>query len=569
MGGFRKMITVQDVLITKIFENSHVLAGENGLTRVVNTITVAEVPDAANWLEGGELVCTTGFFISKEIGEYQTKWVESLIANGASALAIKSGRFLGAIPNSILELANRLNFPLIEMPPDIIWPIAIQAVMNLLTDQQTKVLQRAAEIHSRLTQLVLENESIQAISDVIASLVGNPIVVEDARLNIIAVGNVVSDQPAEIYPKVMDKRMGEPFRNKILLTDYYKSVVKGRKKDRFEVNVSDAKDVYIRNIMIPILSNKVVYGFLSLIEVEKPYSAIDLIALEHGATALALQFMKQIINEQTLRTKTLTLIDDLVHGRYHTEIVSEHHFYNFNRSNPMLVIMMQTSTEQPSEEYYSWNHSEELIRHTLRKYIEKHFDQLIIGNDDSLFTILVSFPHNMIAKVTTILKEALKQALNELKQQFGIQRFRIGMGSAYQNLSSLGRSYKEANGALSIAKSFPKLGEIILFENLGIHRIISMIHNVEDLQIFCNDFLLELKTYDNENGGMLLETLYAYIKSNGSVNEAAAMLFVHPNTVSYRLRKIKQVIKYDITDAQFRFSYLFALEANFMLNDSI
>ncbi|MEL7658317.1 MAG: PucR family transcriptional regulator ligand-binding domain-containing protein, partial [Bacillota bacterium] len=53
------MITIQDVLNADVFQNYNVLAGENGLLREVTTITIAEVPDAAKWLRGGELVCST------------------------------------------------------------------------------------------------------------------------------------------------------------------------------------------------------------------------------------------------------------------------------------------------------------------------------------------------------------------------------------------------------------------------------------------------------------------------------------------------------------------------------
>jgi PucR family transcriptional regulator, purine catabolism regulatory protein len=562
------MITVKDVLMTKAFQNAQVIAGEDGLSRVIKTITVAEVPDAANWLQGAELVCTTAFFISKGV-ENQIKWIESLISNGASALAIKSSRFLGTIPKPIVDVANRLNFPLIEMPTDVIWPMLIESVMNLLTDEQTKVLRRAEEIHTKLTDLVLENESIQVISDTISGLVGNMIIVEDARLNVIATGNVFTDdEPSEWYKKLIDKRIGEPFRNKVLHSNFYKTVLRVRKKDRLEIKVTEGKDSEIRNIMIPILSNQVIYGFISLVELTKPYSTIDLIALEHGATALALQFMKQIINEQTIRTKTLTLIDDLVHGRFHSENVSEHHIYHIDRSNPMLVIMIETSTEQQSEGYYDWNRSDELIHSTIKKMIENHFHQVIIGQVGSLLTILVPYPQGMKNKVTGILEEVLKKALNELKDQLGIGNLRIGMGSAYHNLSLLEKSYKEANMALSIAKSFPKKGNIILFENLGIHRIISMIHSLDEMRSFCHDFLSELRTHDQESDGMLLETLYAYLKSDCSIYKAAPMLFVHPNTVLYRLKKIKKIILHDINEVEFKFTYLFALEAHFMLNDS-
>src|SRR5690625_1623909 len=166
------MITVEKVLMTPAFKNAKVVAGEEGFKNIVKNVTVAEVPDAANWLDGGELICTTAYFISKEV-KYQVKWVRSLTENGAVALAIKSDRFLGEIPNKIIEVSNKLNFPIIEMPSETTWPKVIESVMNPLLQEQIKTLKRAEEIHSKLTTLVLEDKSIKVIADVIATLVGN------------------------------------------------------------------------------------------------------------------------------------------------------------------------------------------------------------------------------------------------------------------------------------------------------------------------------------------------------------------------------------------------------------
>jgi purine catabolism regulator len=547
------MVTVQDVLTTKAFQNTKVLADTEGLSRIVSTITVAEVPDAANWLRGGELVCTTAYFIGQGV-KYEVEWIESLFNNGASALAIKTSRFLGTIPKSIIDAAKRLHFPLIEMPPDITWPVVIESVMNLLTDQQTKVLQQAEEIYNKLTTLVLENDSIQVIADTLASLVGNPIVVEDARLNLIAVGT--TQMEPHVYEDLLQNRLSESFRKQILQTNFYKNALHGRKKEMFQIG---------QCMMIPILSNKIVYGFISFLEHSGTHTRINHIALEHGATALALQFMKQIINEQTYRTKTMALIDDLVNGRFHTEIVTDHNFYKIDLSNPMIVVMVESLMEQPEELNSFWNRSEQVIGSTLKKHIKKHFDQIIIGNNGPLFNLLVSFSPGQVNKITRLLEASLKLALAELEQLFGAGNFRIGIGSAYKQLQQLEKCYKEANVALSIAKTFPQQGSIILFEHLGIHRIFSMIHRLDDLRMFSDDFLLELKAYDVANGDVLMGTLHAYLRSNCNVNEAAKMLYVHPNTVSYRIRKIQNIIRHDFHSMEVKLIYLFALEANMML----
>jgi purine catabolism regulator len=199
------MITVKDVLTAKAFQNSPVLAGEEGLSREVATITVAELPDSANWLRGGELVCTTAFFISNT--DLQTEWIESIISKGASALAIKTSRFLGTVPKTILDVANLHNFPIIGLPHEITWPIVIESFMDFILNERIKIMNHVGEIQSTLINLVLENESIQVIADRIASLVGNPIILEDARLHVIAVGNGSESTQDDVYQSVIEQRL--------------------------------------------------------------------------------------------------------------------------------------------------------------------------------------------------------------------------------------------------------------------------------------------------------------------------------------------------------------------------
>src|SRR5690606_25662226 len=107
---------------------------------------------------------------------------------------------------------------------------------------------------------------------------------------------------------------------------------------------------------------------------------------------------------------------------------------------------------------------------------------------------------------------------------------------------------------------------ILSFEDTGIHRIISMIPNIEDIRDFCQDFLGDLKRYDPENGKVLLETLHVYLLSNCSIKETAKKMFLHPNTVAYRIKKIREIVKYDLDSIEYKFAYLFALEADAMLD---
>lgn len=560
------MITIQDVLNAEVFQNYNVLAGENGLLREVTTITIAEVPDAAKWLRGGELVCSTAFFISNT-GLKQSEWVESLIINGASALAIKTSRFLGVLPKSIIECANNHNFPIIELDHEVTWPAIIESFMDYLTNQRIKIMQLIEDVQRNLINLVLENNTIQTLVNKISELVGNTIIIEDAKLNVIAVSNVEGDIQSNLDSPVFKERINEHFRQNVLKSNFYKAVKMGEKKEHLEINLNLPHSEKIRNYMFPIFSNKTIYGFISLLESHQIYSSTDLIVLKNSSTAIALQLMKQYLNQQTYRKNNLALIEDIIHGRIHTQIVFEYDFLNINLANPMVAVLMDYA-EPNLENNYFWERSEDLITMTIRKHLYKHFNQVIIGNNGSLFTLLVSFQPNQIEKVNSLVKEAVGNALAELAKQFGEDKFSIGIGGAYPQPELVEKSFKEAKTALSVAKKCKiRRGNVLLFEEIGIHRIIFMVQDTAKIREFCDDLLLELKKYDEKNSDVLLETLHEFLLCDCVVKETAKKMFVHPNTVTYRIKKIKQLLRHDLALPEFKMAYLFALEANDFLKE--
>lgn len=561
------MITVEKLINKKVFKVAKILAGKKGMNKIVRKVTVAEVPDAANWLHGGELVCTTAYFISKEV-KYQVEWIESLSNNGAVALAIKTDRFLGEVPESIIEVANNLNFPIIELPPEITWPEVIESVMNPIMHKQIQTLQRADEIHTKLTSLVLADEPIKVIADQISSLVGNPIIIEDARLELIAIGE--SDiNINEGSTKVVKERLSESFKNKLKSTAYYDDVIRNRTKNNLEIYV-EVDDRKLNTVIAPILSNKMVYGFITLVDVSNRISEIDLIALKHGASTLALQFMKQIIHKQTLQNKYIALVDDLVHGRIHSELVNEYRIGDQNWGKIMNIAVVDLMIDRFDEEAYIWDRSESQIIKMIKNHLLKHFRKVIIGNNESLYTIIVSQSYKNSTLDTSVFRKELLYILNVCIQRKKLDGFWGGIGNNYDELRKLDKCFKEAKIALSIAKSFSssQSDKILLYESLGIYRIISMIDNLDELKTFCNDFLSDLKEYDKNHNDVLMETLHVYLKNNCIIKETAKSLFIHSNTVTYRLKKIQSILKHDLNALEVRLTYLFALEANKLLERS-
>ncbi len=121
----------------------------------------------------------------------------------------------------------------------------------------------------------------------------------------------------------------------------------------------------------------------------------------------------------------------------------------------------------------------------------------------------------------------------------------IGIGTIAPTLKDLAVSYKEAQSAITVGKMFDTERDIVSYENLGIGRLIYQLPTT-----LCEMFLSEvfknnsLDELDTET----LNTIQKFFENNLNVSETSRNLFVHRNTLVYRLEKIKKITGLDLRE---------------------
>ena len=150
-------------------------------------------------------------------------------------------------------------------------------------------------------------------------------------------------------------------------------------------------------------------------------------------------------------------------------------------------------------------------------------------------------------KIGTDIKEIEKVA-NQIVDTLGSEffmRVSVGIGAAVSNIKDLASSFKEAQVALEVGKVFDTEKNIISYENLGIGRLIYQLPTT-----LCEMFLQEvfkkgsLDSLDKET----LTTIQAFFENNLNVSETSRKLYVHRNTLVYRLEKIKKLTGLDLRE---------------------
>jgi len=138
----------------------------------------------------------------------------------------------------------------------------------------------------------------------------------------------------------------------------------------------------------------------------------------------------------------------------------------------------------------------------------------------------------------TALKRAAKELVERLARDTGT-RISMGIGRYHKGLRGLARSYEDARTALSIGRRFDGPGKMYCLDELGMPALVAI--NDDETRLTLAQHLLG----PLENEPELLETLDVFFRQNCSVVATAAQLFVHRNTLNYRLEKIASLTGLD------------------------
>ena len=147
--------------------------------------------------------------------------------------------------------------------------------------------------------------------------------------------------------------------------------------------------------------------------------------------------------------------------------------------------------------------------------------------------------------------EAVLTELDNRPQFRNLIRGTCILGNTYTNPSDFGKSYQEAKSLIPKKDILPnpRHKKVLSASSMGIYKFMFNSGNQQEILDYCNDRLRKLEEYDHANGTYLQETLVAYYMNRFNIGKTADELFVHRNSLQYRLKKIEEILDYSLDDA--------------------
>ncbi|MBP7694489.1 MAG: helix-turn-helix domain-containing protein, partial [Anaerolineales bacterium] len=137
-----------------------------------------------------------------------------------------------------------------------------------------------------------------------------------------------------------------------------------------------------------------------------------------------------------------------------------------------------------------------------------------------------------------------------------------GLGRPAGELADWKDSYREAVQALSMAARLHEAAPLF-FGDLSVYRLLFQLEGSPELESFCREVLGPLMDY--EGSGDLLETLEAFCDRLGNLSQTAEKLFIHRNSLLYRMERIGQLAGIDMNNPDTRLAVHLALKIRRML----
>ncbi|MFG1720821.1 PucR family transcriptional regulator [Micromonospora chalcea] len=181
-------MTVRDVLELPALQQAgpRVMAGRDRLDAPVRWVHVAEIPEIADLLRGGELVLTTGIGLPPD-DDGLRRWIDGLAAVGAAGVVVELGRrFGGTLPAALVEQARSRNLPLVALQREMRFVAVTEVVHSVIVEEQTADLLAKDEIHRIFTELSVEGAEPRQVLREVTRLSRRPAVLENLSHQVLA-----------------------------------------------------------------------------------------------------------------------------------------------------------------------------------------------------------------------------------------------------------------------------------------------------------------------------------------------------------------------------------------------
>lgn len=567
----KRLLTVKDLFEIKAIDGLKIVAGEKGINNEITIVNIIENPDAFDWLSPNELLLSTGY-IFKDNEELQNRIIQELSEINCAGLVVKMKRYFDKLPQNMIDKANELGLPLLELPFEYTLSRVISIINEKASGRYDLLNRKTLDIHNLFFRITLEGGGIERILSMLSETINNPIIFVNKDWKLVDFTEHIDNKvPLSYCLNLIKNRPAFP-------KDFIDSIPKNiseMKKSIKRIYYLESMEINCR--ILPVAAASSIYGYIVVWQSVSELTEFDYIILEQASTNIALERIKaKEIEEVKLKIRQ-DFFDDLLTGKITSsetiQTLSEMHGLNSNYMYYCIVINIES---EEFEQYEDMVARRVKLENKARKCVDLVYDYankadggvtcfhrnnriiILIGQNTNRPTISVYEAKQYANKVYTI-----------LEKQISNSTFLIGIGRQYEKIHSLHKSFSEANESIRLMQKFDDQGGISHFEDHSVYHFLDS--NIKDMELeeFFVKRLGKIYEHDKLHGTSYIITLENYFLNNLNISETAKAMFLHRNTLIYRIDKIKEILNSDLKNSEELLQIQLALKIFRLLNKKL
>jgi purine catabolism regulator len=485
----------------------------------IRWVHITELLDPTPWLQGGELLLTTG--IRLDNADRQRKFVRLLSESGVAGLGFGTGFDHAKLPKALIDEAERAGFPVFEVPYETPFIAITEAAFSRLVNEQYDVLSRGLAVNERLERLVLEGGGLDEIAREIAAAVGGSSVVLDARGEALAHGgrrlpeNLLDAIRTEVQPRAA---AAAPF-------------------------VPPHADLRGRALAHPVSPRGgAAEAWLVVVRRSGELGDFERLCVQQAAIVVALELMRERVARDTERRLSGEVVAATLSGRLAPDDIRDR-LAPFGIGDRAAVLAFELGDAAAAEP-------------TLAEFLAGEGRPAVVaphsaGRRELLCAVVDGAKDDPI--------ELAGKARVALETSHGTIRAAASRALPTERVR---HSFHEARCALE-ATGFTNgsAPDVASYRDLGAFTLLLSVQDAEALRLYCESVLGPIEESDERYASELLRSLEAYIDRNGHWERAASDCYCHRHTLRYRIKRIEELTGRDLSRANDRVELWLALRA--------
>ncbi|UOR11527.1 helix-turn-helix domain-containing protein [Halobacillus amylolyticus] len=385
--------------------------------------------------------------------------------------------------------------------------------------------ERTKKIHEELSKVSLSKGGLSDITKSLAGLMGKHVMVFNEFNESLA----ISSPEAGPLADELSKSFGP-----LLETSITKQGFSSHRTSLFQ------KDHFI--YFFPIKTEKQTLGLLTIITEDlSELDPLDRIAIEQAITIFAMEIDRQ---ERLLAedfSHSGSILEQLIHAPY-DELSSNHLAkLNFPEHKSHHYVIAQLYIKNPLLAFEKISEKKQQLMRIIYREVSRLPYKTLVYDKNMEVTLMFTVSSSMDEEqVFQHLEKLFSKIIRTSNEKLALDNL-AGFGQVVEKLKHVHLSYRDAKRCVQYLQSAYNGKSLLTYKQLGPYRLFLKFDRKE-LQEYVDEILGTIISYDHDHDTELLQTLRVYLESNQNMEKCSKELFVHVNTVKYRLKTIYGIL---------------------------